>query len=108
MTVKIFTVAHLPPELRQVWLQHLRDFDTAHPGCHFEVVGTPTTLESLVEKGGAATAAGGWEIMKLHLEKPTRQAAGVAHKRKAPARYFFLQRVGAESVWARLVGRRVY
>jgi hypothetical protein len=34
---KIFTVAHVPPELHQPWLQHLRDFDTAHPECHFEV-----------------------------------------------------------------------
>lgn len=37
MTVKIFTTAHLPPDLVNAWLQHLRDFDTAHPGCHFEV-----------------------------------------------------------------------
>jgi hypothetical protein len=35
--VKIFTVAHVPGDLQQAWLQHLRDFDTAHPGCHFEV-----------------------------------------------------------------------
>jgi hypothetical protein len=37
MTVKVFTVAHVPADLRQAWLQHLRDFDAAHPGCHFEV-----------------------------------------------------------------------
>lgn len=37
MKVKIFTVAHVPDELQQPWLQHLRDFDSAHPGCHFEV-----------------------------------------------------------------------
>ena len=37
-TVKIFTIAHVPRELEQRWLQHLRDFDTAHPGCHFEVL----------------------------------------------------------------------
>lgn len=37
MTVKIFTLASVPDELAQAWLQHLRDFDTAHPGCHFEV-----------------------------------------------------------------------
>ena len=37
MTVKIFTVAHVLPELEKKWLQHLRDFDTANPGCHFEV-----------------------------------------------------------------------
>ena len=37
MTTKIFTVAHLTDDLAQAWLQHLRDFDTKHPGCHFEV-----------------------------------------------------------------------
>ena len=42
MTVtKIFTVAHVPTELEQAWLQHLRDFDVAHPGCHFEVALEP-------------------------------------------------------------------
>ena len=35
--VKVFTTAHLPDALQQAWLQHLRDFDTAHPDCHFEV-----------------------------------------------------------------------
>jgi hypothetical protein len=35
---QIYTIAHLPDELVQKWLQHLRDFDTTHPGCHFEVV----------------------------------------------------------------------
>jgi hypothetical protein len=35
--MKIFTVAHVPDELAQAWLQYLREFDTAHPGCHFEV-----------------------------------------------------------------------
>lgn len=35
--VKIFTTAHLPDHLAKDWLQHLRDFDTKHPGCHFEV-----------------------------------------------------------------------
>jgi hypothetical protein len=36
--VKVFTVAHVPPALEKAWLQHLRDFDVAHPGCHFEVL----------------------------------------------------------------------
>lgn len=35
---KIFTRATVPDDLAQAWLQHLRDFDTAHPDCHFEVV----------------------------------------------------------------------
>ena len=34
---KIFTIASVSDDLVQQWLQHLRDFDTAHPGCHFEV-----------------------------------------------------------------------
>lgn len=37
MNVKIFTCAHLPEKLSQAWLQHLRDFDTANPDCHFEI-----------------------------------------------------------------------
>jgi hypothetical protein len=36
--IKVFTVAHVPPHLERAWLQHLRDFDSAHPGCHFEVI----------------------------------------------------------------------
>lgn len=35
--MKIFTIADVPTDLAQAWLQHLRDFDTAHPGCHFQV-----------------------------------------------------------------------
>ena len=35
----IATVAHMPDELGQAWLQHLRDFDAQHPGCHFNVLG---------------------------------------------------------------------
>lgn len=38
MIIKVFTIAHVPKELQQQWLQHLRDFDVAHPGCHFEVM----------------------------------------------------------------------
>lgn len=37
MRDKIFTIAHVPSELHQKWLQHLRDFDAANPGCHFEI-----------------------------------------------------------------------
>jgi len=42
---KIFTVAHVKPDLAQAWLQHLRDFDTAHPGCHFEVFADTPNIE---------------------------------------------------------------
>jgi len=53
MTTKIFTIAHVPEELQQAWLQHLRDFDTANPGCHFEVgIDAPPDmpLENMVQK----------------------------------------------------------
>jgi len=35
--MKITTIADVPDELAQEWLQHLRTFDAAHPGCHFVV-----------------------------------------------------------------------
>lgn len=49
---KIFIRAHLPPELQQKWLQHVRDFDVANPGCHFEVMmDTPeTSLQDAIDK----------------------------------------------------------
>ncbi len=36
--MKVFIRAHIPPELQQKWLQHVRDFDVTNPGCHFEVI----------------------------------------------------------------------
>lgn len=48
---KIFTLAHVTPDLERAWLQHLRDFDLAHPGCHFEVLAdTPdATFGEMIE-----------------------------------------------------------
>lgn len=51
--VVIFTRAYLPPELAQAWTQHVRDFDTAHPNCHFEMAidaGPDESLPELVDK----------------------------------------------------------
>ena len=52
MNVKIFTVAHVPQALQQKWLQHLRDFDVANPGCHFEIGidGPDEPVASMVER----------------------------------------------------------
>lgn len=47
--MKIYTIAHVPVALQQKWLQHLRDFDTANPGCHFEVAIDAPPDESLTE-----------------------------------------------------------
>lgn len=51
MTVKVFTIAHVPEELHHAWLQHVRDFDTAHPGCHFELAADApnTSLAEMIE-----------------------------------------------------------
>jgi hypothetical protein len=47
---KIFIRAHLAPGLEQKWLQHVRDFDIANPGCHFEVMhDTEVTLADAME-----------------------------------------------------------
>jgi len=37
MKTRIFTVAEVPNQLAHAWLQHMRDFDAAHPDCHFEI-----------------------------------------------------------------------
>ena len=48
--MKIFTVAHLPDHLVQAWLQHLRNFDVTHDGCHFDVMSDAPakTLDEMV------------------------------------------------------------
>jgi len=46
---RIFTVAEVPRDLEQQWLQHLRDFDTAHPDCHFQVMVDAPPSRSLAE-----------------------------------------------------------
>jgi len=33
-----YIVAHIPDELELPFLEHVRAFDRAHDGCHFEVV----------------------------------------------------------------------
>lgn len=45
----VFIRASVPEDLIKQWMQHLRDFDVAHPGCHFEVmVDCPTMSMSAV------------------------------------------------------------
>lgn len=36
--MKIHIEAEVPDHLAKDWLQHLRDFDTTHPGCFFKVL----------------------------------------------------------------------
>lgn len=51
MTVRILTLVEIPEELSRDWLQHLRDFDDAHPGCHFKVAADAhdMSLDELME-----------------------------------------------------------
>lgn len=35
--MKLFIVAHVPDDLLTAFVQHIRDFDTATNGCHFEI-----------------------------------------------------------------------
>lgn len=51
MTVRIFTIATVPEALAKLWLQHLRAFDIAYPGCHFDVAADApdVTLAEAVE-----------------------------------------------------------
>ena len=37
MKVYLLILAHMPPAALNPFLQHIRDFDVAHPGCHFAV-----------------------------------------------------------------------
>ena len=39
VTLQVALVADVSVELLQPFLQHIRDFDIKHPGCHFEIVG---------------------------------------------------------------------
>jgi hypothetical protein len=50
--VKIIAQCDIPDKLANAWLQHLRDFDAAHPGCHFEVMmqsGRTVPVREMVE-----------------------------------------------------------
>jgi hypothetical protein len=48
--MRVFVIAKLPDELAKAFLQHVRDFDTAHPGCHFTIRGqTEMSTDVMVE-----------------------------------------------------------
>jgi hypothetical protein len=50
--MKVFVIAHISDELQQPFLQHVRNFDTAHPGCHFEIglEGPDIPMKTMVER----------------------------------------------------------
>ena len=38
MANKTFIIGHLPDGLEKTFIQYIRDFDVAHPGCYFDIV----------------------------------------------------------------------
>jgi hypothetical protein len=38
MTIKTVLVAEIPEHLIEAWVQHVRDFDSSHADCHFEIL----------------------------------------------------------------------
>lgn len=71
MKIKIFTIAEVPQGLEQKWLQHLRDFDTAHPDCHFVVCqdAPDTTMAEMMESLKVEPALTFTEIFKRQSSK---------------------------------------
>ena len=59
MTTKVFCLGTMPDNLVAEWLQHLRDFDCAHPGCHFETA-----------MGGGSLTADEMEQMLKNIDPP--------------------------------------
>jgi len=51
MTTTVICLGHLPDELVEKWLQHLRNFDNAHSGVHFSVAmgGGDITMEDMAK-----------------------------------------------------------
>jgi hypothetical protein len=50
MMARILTLAEVPDDLANAWLQHMRDFDAAHPGCHFTNSEVPDiTLDEIID-----------------------------------------------------------
>lgn len=60
--MKIYVMAEVPDELGQAWLQHLRDFDVAHPGCVFEVLASAPEMGVEAMRAALEVAPGFPEI----------------------------------------------
>ena len=56
--MKIYCMAEVPDELGQAWLQHLRDFDTRHPGCVFKVLALSPEMGVEAMRGAAEVIPG--------------------------------------------------
>lgn len=66
--MKIVTVADVPDWLAKAWLQHLRDFDTMHPGCHFEIMAEAPQMTT-AEFVEAVRIDPGFDVMQVFERK---------------------------------------
>ena len=77
---KLFIVAHVPPELERALLQHVRTFDTQHPGCHFEIGidGPDQSISEMVEMLRVAPALTFTKMFQRKGDKRTSTSATAA------------------------------
>jgi hypothetical protein len=48
--MKILLTANIPEVLEFEWLTHVREFDVAHPGCLFQIVGeTAQSTDKIIQ-----------------------------------------------------------
>lgn len=49
-STKILLTADIPQVLEFEWLKHVREFDVAHPGCLFQIVGeTAQSTDKIIQ-----------------------------------------------------------
>jgi hypothetical protein len=66
--MKMFIRAHVPTEQANEFLQHVRDFDSAHPDCHFEI-GADVPDLSLAQVLEMLALEPGLTFAKVHKRK---------------------------------------
>ena len=61
MKATILVHAQLPAQLMQAFLQHIRDFDATHTGCHFGIIGkTDSSSQEIEDMVRSMTPAFAW------------------------------------------------
>lgn len=63
--MKVYVEAEVPDELWQAWLQHVRDFDTAHPGCVFKVLASAPEMSVEAVCGALAEVVPGFADIRV-------------------------------------------
>ena len=61
-SMKVLLTANIPEVLEFEWLKHIREFDVAHPGCLFQIVGeTAQSTDKIIQLMHAA----GFGVVKI-------------------------------------------